>query len=92
MIERAPGITRLIDRLEKKGLVARKRCTSDRRQVFCILAPAGARLLSRMDAPVTRSGEALGALGDADLKTLIRLLDAVRVALSRPNPSSRRKA
>ena len=92
MIERAPGITRLIDRLEKKGLVSRKRCTSDRRQVFCILAPAGARLLARMDAPVGKSDEALGALNEADLKTLIRLLDAVRAGLSRPIASSRRKA
>lgn len=92
MIERAPGITRLIDRLEKKGLVSRKRCTSDRRQVFCILAPAGARLLARMDAPVAKSDEALGALGDADLKTLIRLLDAVRAGLASPKASSRRKA
>ena len=92
MIERAPGITRLIDRLEKKGLVSRKRCTTDRRQVFCILVPAGARLLSRMDAPVAKSDEALGALSDADLRTLIRLLDAVRAGLSRPIASSRRKA
>lgn len=91
MIERAPGITRLIDRLEKKGLVLRKRCTTDRRQVFCILAPAGARLLSRMDAPVAKAHDALGAVGDSDLKTLIRLLDAVRAGLSRPI-ASRRKA
>jgi MarR family transcriptional regulator, organic hydroperoxide resistance regulator len=91
MIERAPGITRLIDRLEKKGLVLRKRCTTDRRQVFCILAPAGDRLLSRMDAPVSRAHDALGAVGDSDLKTLIRLLDAVRAGLSRPI-ASRRKA
>ena len=92
MIERAPGITRLIDRLEKKGLVSRKRCTSDRRQVFCILAPAGSRLLARMDEPVAKSDEGLGALGDADIKTLIRLLDAVRAGLSRPKAPSRRKA
>ena len=92
MIERAPGITRLIDRLEKKGLVSRKRCTKDRRQVFCILAPAGSRLLARMDEPVAKSDEGLGALSDADIKTLIRLLDAVRAGLARPNATSRRKA
>ncbi len=91
MIEHAPGITRLIDRLEKKGLVARKRCTTDRRQVFCILAPAGARLLARMDAPVARADFALGALADAEVETLIRLLDAVRAGLA-PSKRSRRKA
>src|SRR5215208_2200660 len=33
MIEQAPGITRLLDRLESKGLVRRSRCPEDRRQV-----------------------------------------------------------
>jgi len=87
MIERAPGITRLIDRLEKKKLVSRKRCATDRRQVFCLLAPAGARLLSRMDAPVSGMDALLSMLGDSDVDTLIRLLDAIRAGLSRSTPS-----
>jgi DNA-binding MarR family transcriptional regulator len=91
MVERAPGITRLIDRLEKKKLVTRKRCTTDRRQVFCLLAPAGARLLARMDAPVAALDTLLSMLGDADVDTLIRLLDAIRAGLS-PSTPSRRKA
>jgi DNA-binding MarR family transcriptional regulator len=91
MVERAPGITRLIDRLEKKKLVSRKRCATDRRQVFCLLAPAGARLLSRMDAPVSGMDTFLSMLGDSDVDTLIRLLDAIRAGLSRSTPS-RRKA
>ncbi len=90
MIERAPGITRLIDRLEKKGLVSRKRCETDRRQVFCLLAPPGARLLGRMDAPVARIDGRLGMLGEAELGTLIRLLDAIRAGLSPSTPSRRR--
>ena len=84
MIERSPGITRLVDRLEKKGLVKRRRSPTDRRQVFCVLAPAGARLLARMDAPVARMDEYLGMLDDADIDTLIRLLDAIRTGLSSP--------
>src|SRR5947208_7556531 len=35
MIDKAPGVTRLLDRLERKGLVSRIRCTADRRQVLC---------------------------------------------------------
>src|SRR5262249_27588175 len=35
MIERTPGITRLLDRLEAKQLVHRERFSSDRRQVLC---------------------------------------------------------
>ncbi|HTY42656.1 MAG TPA: MarR family transcriptional regulator [Thermoanaerobaculia bacterium] len=91
MIEHAPGITRLVDRLEKKGLVVRKRCATDRRQVFCVLAPAGATLLARMDAPVRRMDGLLSALSESQATTLVRLLDAVRAGLNRPS-TSRRKA
>ncbi len=90
MIERTPGITRLIDRLEKKGLVARRRCETDRRQVYCVLAPRGRRLLARMDAPVARMDALLASLPDPDVSTLIRLLDALRAGLA--SEPSRRKA
>src|SRR3954469_19439406 len=49
MIEETPGITRLIDRLESKKLVARKRCATDRRQVFCLITRPGLDLLARLD-------------------------------------------
>src|SRR6202008_362828 len=39
MIEQAPGITRLLDRLEKKALVRRERCPEDRRQVLVAITP-----------------------------------------------------
>ena len=84
MIEQAPGITRLIDRLEKKGLVVRRRCETDRRQVYGVLAPAGRRLLARMDAPVARMDALLSPLADDDVATLIRLLDALRAGLASP--------
>src|SRR5882672_7045068 len=51
MLEEAPGVTRLIDRLEAKGLVQRERSPQDRRQVFCWLTPAGKDLVERIDAP-----------------------------------------
>ncbi len=84
MIEQAPGITRLIDRLEKKGFVVRRRCDTDRRQVYCVLAPAGRRLLARMDAPVAKMDALLSPLADGDVATLIRLLDALRAGLASP--------
>jgi DNA-binding MarR family transcriptional regulator len=49
MIEQAPGITRLIDRLEAKQLVARERCDTDRRQVFCRITGEGLELLAQLD-------------------------------------------
>jgi DNA-binding MarR family transcriptional regulator len=79
MIEEAPGITRLLDRLERKGLVRRERCASDRRQVLCEITRKGLTLLEKLDAPVGRADdEALGPIPAADLASLIRILDAVR--------------
>lgn len=79
MIEQAPGITRLLDRLERKGLVRRERCVRDRRQVLCEITRKGLQLLEALDGPIGRADdEALGEVSGADLKTLIRILDAVR--------------
>lgn len=79
MIEEAPGITRLLDRLEAKGLVRRERCPGDRRQVLCYATPQGLELLARIDGAMDQADEmGLGMLSDEDKVELIRLLDAVR--------------
>ncbi len=80
MIERTPGVTRLIDRMEQKGLVARERARDDRRLVICRITEAGSNLVKRLDRPVDALDEAiLGALGDDETAALIRLLDKVRL-------------
>jgi DNA-binding MarR family transcriptional regulator len=79
MIEEAPGITRLLDRIEAKGWVKRVRCKEDRRQVLCSITPEGLELLARMDGPVLQAdGEAIGELDGDELKALIALLGKVR--------------
>ncbi len=79
MIEEAPGITRLVDRLEAKELVRRKRCPGDRRQVLCFATPAALELLARIDTVMDDTDDrALGMLSDDDKTQLIRLLDTVR--------------
>jgi MarR family transcriptional regulator, organic hydroperoxide resistance regulator len=79
MIEQAPGVTRLLDRLDRKRLAVRDRCRSDRRQVLCRLTPAGARLLAAIDEPILAADRTcLGGLAARDVARLIRLLDAVR--------------
>lgn len=83
MIEEAPGITRLLDRLEAKALVRRERCPGDRRQVLCYATPAALELLGRIDGAMDHADEqGLGMLSDADKAELIRLLDAVRAGHS----------
>jgi DNA-binding MarR family transcriptional regulator len=86
MIEKAPGITRLLDRLEAKGLVSRRRSATDRREVLCTIAGAGTKLLARMDEPVKAAGDAaLSMLSGGELTTLIHLLDKIRAGLAAPD-------
>jgi DNA-binding MarR family transcriptional regulator len=90
MIERSPGITRLLDRLEARGLVRRVRCPSDRRQVLCHSTARADRLLASLDAPMSAAaGRCLSSLGRGRLHELVTLLDAVRssVAQAPPEPS-----
>jgi len=78
MIEQTPGITRLIDRLERKGLVQRVRSETDRRQVWCRITPGGERLLARLDDPVENFDRAaVRALSPADQERLSALLGLV---------------
>jgi len=79
MIERTPGVTRLLDRLEAKGLVQRRRSPEDRRKVLCHISPQGLELLASLDAPVTEADEMVfEGMDVADLDTLIRILDRLR--------------
>jgi len=79
MVEQTPGITRLLDRMEAKGWVKRRRCEHDRRQVLCSLTKSGARLLAKLDGPVAAlDDEALAMLSRKELAELIRLLDKIR--------------
>lgn len=79
MIEQTPGITRLLDRLEAKGLVRRQRCPHDRRQVLCFITKAGLGQLRALDSVVTSLDQnALGGLKRADTQRLVSILDAVR--------------
>jgi MarR family transcriptional regulator, organic hydroperoxide resistance regulator len=81
MIEQTPGVTRLVDRLERKGLVARSPCPKDRRRVFCKITPKGLDLLKELDDPVNRWDiQAVAVLQPSDIDSLINLLDRVRAS------------
>ena len=81
MIEQTPGVTRLVDRLERKGLVARNPCPTDRRRVFCRITPKGLDLLKELDDPINRwDAQAVSVLPPSELDSLINLLDRVRAS------------
>lgn len=78
MIDRDPDITRLIDRLEKRGLVKRMRSRRDRRVVEVGITNAGLAILRGLDAHAQRMPKALlGHLGVERLRQLGSLLEAV---------------
>lgn len=79
MITRDPDITRLLDRMEKRGLISRCRETKDRRMVVAKITPEGLRLLARLDQPVLEAHrKQLGHLGPERLRKLTELLRAAR--------------
>jgi DNA-binding MarR family transcriptional regulator len=83
MIERTPGVTRLIDRMEKKGWVTRRRCTEDRRRVWCNITPAGLRLLDGLDQPVEDLDHVFEAvLSPEQIVELVEYLDRLRAGMN----------
>ena len=78
MIERDPDITRLVDRLERRGLVKRSRSRQDRRVVEVGMTDKGLVLVRGLDAHVQRLPKALlGRLGTERVRQLATLLEAV---------------
>ena len=75
MIESTPGITRMIDRLESKGLVEREIRPHDRRCVYCRITQKGLKLLIALDAPCEESNhKAFRGLSLPELEQLTTLL------------------
>lgn len=78
MLERAPDVTRLIDRLAAQGLVERVRGTADRRLSVTRITRAGLEVLRRLDRPVAAIARALERrLGEPELRELSRLCEAL---------------
>ena len=79
MITRDPDITRLLNRLEKRGLVSRVRAKADRRVIYGKITGAGLKLLREMDGPIDQFGrQILKHVGQEKLQRLIDLLELVR--------------
>lgn len=86
MITHDPDITRLLNRLETRGLVERSRDKKDRRVIYGKITPSGFKLLREMDGPIEKQGrEMLRNVGQEKLKELIDLLELVRAKMSRPS-------
>ncbi len=89
MVEHTPGVTRLVDRLEARGWVARERCSKDRRRVWCRLTDRAIALLAELDAPMNQADDTvLAALSEREQEHLVALLDRIRASQTPrfPNP------
>jgi DNA-binding MarR family transcriptional regulator len=84
MINRDPDVTRLADRMVKRGLARRTRDEEDRRVVKLFITQAGLDLLAELDPDVDRYLEdALGGLEEAKQRRLIELLGEIREHMQR---------
>jgi len=79
MLTRMPDMTRLLDRMERSGLVVRTRKDEDRRMVTTRLTREGRQLIDSIDADAAREQKRrFRSLSDTQLHALIDLLQAVQ--------------
>ncbi|MFD6753565.1 MULTISPECIES: MarR family winged helix-turn-helix transcriptional regulator [Micromonospora] len=71
------GVTRVVDRMERDGLIVRRACASDRRSSFAVVTPAGLR---RFDECLPGHLQLIEDwfTGQLDPPTLNALLDGLR--------------
>lgn len=79
LVRRVPDVTRLLDRMEETGLIARTRGDADRRYVTTCITKKGLDLLTKTDKEICDiHHEQLGHVDKRSLRTLIELLAKVR--------------
>lgn len=79
LIKRDPDITRLLDRMELRRLIARTREAKDRRVITTRITPAGLAILAELDRPIMDLHERqLGFLGSQKLARLLDLLEQIQ--------------
>jgi DNA-binding MarR family transcriptional regulator len=79
MVRRDPDLTRLLDRLESRGLVERARGTTDRRVVLARITPAGRHLVESLDDPIRKTmKKSLAHMTEERVRQLVELLEEAR--------------
>jgi DNA-binding MarR family transcriptional regulator len=90
LVSRAPDITRLLDKLEQRGLIARDRPADNRRVVYIGITSAGLALLRELREPLRQChAQQLGHLSRRELNKLIDLLRAARLPHEHPTSTWR---
>ena len=79
LVTKDSDITRLLDRLETRGMISREREIRDRRVIITRITDEGLRLLAGLDKPIAECHRRqLGHMGEKRLATLSKLLEDAR--------------
>ncbi len=83
MIAREPDVTRLLDRMDKAGLIRRTRDSQDRRVVVTRITAFGLKLLDEMEPRRRELDGLLKPLGKRKIEAMLKRLDDVRKRVRR---------
>jgi DNA-binding MarR family transcriptional regulator len=83
MIAREPDVTRLLERMDKAGLIKRTRDSADRRVVVTRITASGMKLLEQMEPRLREIDGLLKPMGERKIETTLNLLDQVRAHVRR---------
>ena len=78
MIAREPDVTRLLERMDKAGLLKRTRDSEDRRVVVTRITGSGLKLLNELEPKLRRLDGLLKPMGERKIEAMLKLLDDVR--------------
>ena len=79
MVTSDPDITRLLDRLEARGLLRRERSTQDRRVVLSSITAEGLKLLESIDRPLAElTKRIMGKVSRKKLAEMVEILESIR--------------
>lgn len=78
MLDKMSNASRLVEKLKLKGLVERKECSKDRRQVDVAVTETGLKLLTDIDAVQQDMNGVCNNLNLKEKQTLNELLDKIR--------------
>ena len=78
MLDKQSNASRLVDKLDAKGLVKRKKCNEDKRQVEVVLSAKGVQLLDAIDKEIGNLDSIFTNLTKAEAKKMSEMLDKMR--------------
>lgn len=78
MLDKSSNASRIVDKLEDKGLVERRQCSNDRRAVDVLISKKGLEILEQLDQEIKKWENGFTNLTDAECEQLSALLDKLR--------------